>query len=68
MRNDAEHGHWMAATLNDYPMQKQRAEQLARELRDLHDFMQREGERLMFEDEPSTFRRVQSRVDEPNGK
>lgn len=68
MHKDVEHLHWMVAALQDYPMRKERADQLVKELHDLHDFMRRESERLTFEDEPGTFRRTQNRIGEPNGE
>lgn len=68
MHKDFTHAHWMATALQDYSMRTERADQLVKELHDLHDFMQREAERLTFEDEPSTFRRAQTRIDESNGK
>jgi hypothetical protein len=58
MQGDVEHVLWLAA-LQDYAVDRERAEQLAAELRDTRAFLRKEANALTFDDEPSTFRVVQ---------
>ena len=59
MEGDFEHVLWLAA-LQDYPIDRERAEQLADELLETRAFLRKEASALTFEDEPSTFRVVQA--------
>jgi hypothetical protein len=59
MRGDIEHVLWLAA-LQDYRLDGDRAEQLARELAETRTFLRQEASALTFDDEPSTFRVVQA--------
>jgi hypothetical protein len=59
MHGDVEHVLWLAE-LQDYQLDRDRAEQLAGELRETRAFLRREASALTFDDEPSTFRVVQA--------
>jgi hypothetical protein len=59
MLEDVEHLLWLAA-LQDYSLERERAEQLAAELRGTRAFLRNEARALTFDDEPSTFRVVQA--------
>jgi hypothetical protein len=59
MEDDVEHVLWLAA-LQDYGLDRERAEQLAVELQETRSFLRKEATSLAFEDEPSTFRVVQA--------
>ena len=59
MLEDVEHLLWLAA-LQDYSLDRERAEQLAAELRETRAFLRNEARALTFDDEPSTFRVVQA--------
>ena len=59
MLEDVEHLLWVAA-LQDYSVDRERAEQLAAELRETCAFLRNEAGALTFDDEPSTFRVVQA--------
>ena len=58
MHGDVEHVLWLAE-LQDYQLDRDRAEQLAGERRETGAFLRREASALTFADEPSTFRVVQ---------
>ena len=59
MLEDVEHLLWVAA-MQDYSVDRERAEQLAAELRETRAFLRNEAGALTFDDEPSTFRVVQA--------
>ena len=50
----------MSETLQGYSTGAERAEQLAAELKSLRTFIAAKAEKLAFEDEPSTFRAIQT--------
>lgn len=59
MEKDGEYVLWLAA-LQDYGLDRERAEQLGVELREARAFLNTEARTLTFDDEPATFRVAQA--------